>query len=276
MTASFQGAGWRRTAVAAALAAAGSASAETPQDRYWGNLEFFFPTITSTARLDFPNTGIKGTEIRLEDELGLDDRKGTPYLLLGMRLGDNWRLEFEYYQLKRDATHTISRDIQWGDVNYPASATLQSRFDSSIYRLTGGYSFYRTQQAEVGGAFGLHVTDFTVALAGQGNGAAGLSFRNEARDALVPLPTIGVYGSWVFAPQWVLRGRVDYLSLNYEQYDGRLVNVMAGVDWRFSKNWGVGGGYRYVDYTVGSTRDRFQGEITYSFKGPTLYLTAGF
>jgi hypothetical protein len=256
----------------------GSAFAEGPGDRYWFEVEYFFPTITSTARLDFPGTDVQGTELRLEDDLKLEDRKGTPYLLFGSRLGENWRIEFEYYQLNRSATTTIARDIEWGDATFPAQGTVSTKFNTTIYRLTGGWSFYRTPQAEAGLAFGLHMTDFSMALSGQGTspGGPGLAFQSEERDQLVPLPTIGLYGTYVISPAWQVRGRVDYLSLNYEQYNGRLTNWMAAMDWRFTRNWGLGFGYRYVNYRVTSTKENFHGEVEYAFKGPTLYVGGNF
>jgi hypothetical protein len=276
MNTTRRGAVVRSIAFACATVAAGTASAEGPNDRFWGQLEYFFPTIDSTARLDFPGTNLPGTQVRLEDDLGLDDRKGVPYLLLGTRFGQDWRLEFEYYRLERKADRTIDRDISWGDINFPVSAQLSSEFNSTVYRLTGGYSFLHTPQYELGGSFGLHVTDFKLGLSGQGNGGAGLGFQREERDQLVPLPTLGLYGNWQVAEQWVLRGRVDFLSFKYDEYDGRLINLMAGADWRFTKNWGLGVGYRYVDYRVSSTDVDFHGEVKYEFRGPTVYLTAAF
>ena len=267
----------RRLAAACALTGfAGAAVAEGPQDRHWAQLEYFFPTIASTARLDFPGTRLPGTSIALEDDLGLSDRKGTPYFLIGTRLGENWRLEFEYYQLNRSASQTTQRTINWGNATFPVSTTVNSEFDSSIYRLTGGYSFYRTPQAEAGASLGLHVTDFKASLAGQGNGPVGAGFQSEKRDATVPLPTLGLYGTYMLTDSWALRGRVDYLSFNYQGYDGSLTNWMAAVDWRFTPMWSAGLGYRYVDYEVESSKDRFQGQLRYKFKGPTLYVGASF
>lgn len=264
-------------AVAALCCLAGTARAEGPQDNFWGQLEYFFPTIDSTARMDFPNTNVPGTEVSLEDELGLDERKGTPYLLLGMRFAENWRIEFEYYELKRTATRSAARDINWGDITFPVSASITSKFDSTIYRLTGGYSFYRTPQAEAGVSFGLHVTDFVLQLSGQGNGPNGSgSFQRDERDQLVPLPTLGLYGSYAFSDQWMMRGRVDYLTLEYEQYDGKLANWLLSFDWRVAKNWGVGAGYRFVDYKVESSKPNFHGVVNYRFRGPTLYLMGAF
>jgi len=277
MHARFEARDLRGVAAAMALTAWGaSAWAEGPQDRYWGELEYFFPTISSTARLDFPGTNVPGTAVSLEDDLGLSDRKGTPYVLLGMRLSQSWRLEFEYYQLNRTASKQLGRDIHWGDVTFPLSATLTSKFDSDIYRLTAGWSFYRTPQAEAGLAIGLHVTDFKTQLSGQGNGPLGLSFQREQKDLMAPLPTVGAYGNYMFSEKWIVRGRIDYLSLNYQDYNGKLTNVLGAVEWRFTKNWGAGLGYRYVDYQVESSKSNFHGEVNYKFKGPTLYVGAGF
>lgn len=265
---------WVTAAVLAGLSA--SVSAETPQDRYWIGLEYFYPTISSTARFDATATSRPGTEIRLEDELELSDRKGTPYLDLGMRLGENWRLEFEYYALKRDATKTLNRQIEWGDTTFPIGGSVNTKFDSTIYRLTGGWSFVKSQQAEAGIGFGVHFTDFKLEMSGQGTGPAGAGFQGEAHDALVPLPTVGLYGTYMVTPQVGLRGRVDFLSLKYEDYDGRLVNWMAAVDWRFTKNFGAGIGYRYVDYQLSATKSDFNGEVRYTFKGPTIFINAAF
>jgi hypothetical protein len=51
---------------------------------------------------------------------------------------------------------------------------------------------------------------------------------------------------------------------------------MGMLDWRFTKNFGAGVGYRYVDYRVSATKTNFNGEVQYKFKGPTLFVNLGF
>jgi len=95
---------------------------------------------------------------------------------------------------------------------------------------------------------------------------------------------VGSFGDpdWIDMPgrtsgdQWMMRGRFDFLSLTIDQYDGQLVNSMIAFDWRFAKNWGAGLGYRYVSYNLKSTTENFHGEVKYDFKGPTIFLEAGF
>ena len=212
----------RRIVPAAAIVLAGlpgSALAEWPQDSYWADLAYFYPTISSTVRLD-PAATSRGTTVRLEEQLELDERKGLPYLTLGMRLGERWRVEFEYYTLRRSATKTTDRQIDWGDVSFPVGSEVSSTLDTTVYRLTDDYSFYRTDNAEAGVGIGLHVTDFVAALAGQGTGPVGIGFQRERSHTLVPLPTIGLYGSYRMTDTWRLHGRADFLSLNYKDYDG--------------------------------------------------------
>ena len=261
-----------------ALALAGcsaAAQAQGLQESYWAELSYFYPEISSTARLDLTGTARPGTVVKLEDDLNLDDRKGAPYLTLGMRLGSSWRLEFEYYQLNRSASRSISRQIEWGDATYPVGAQIESTFDTTVYRLSGGYSFLKQPNVEAGVSLGLHVTDFETELSGATTGS-GASFRREARSTLVPLPTIGLYGSYMLSEQWRLRGKVDYLSLKYNDYDGSLLNTALAVEWRFAKHWGVGIGYRYVDYKLDVEKTDFHGEVNYKFSGPTLFVNAAF
>jgi hypothetical protein len=255
---------------------AGDARAETPQDAWWGELEYFYPTVNSKARLDFPQTEAPGTEIRLEDDLGLTERKGTPYFLLGARFATNWRVEFEYYYLQRSGDRHLSRDIHWGDIDYHAGADIHTIFNTNVYRLVAGYSFYRTPMAEAGATIGLHTTDFKIGLSGQGDREGATGLQTETKNVLVPLPTVGLYGTYKFSDQWMVRGRFDVLSLTIDQYDGQLVNSMIAFDWRFTKNWGGGLGYRYVSYNLKSTTDKFHGEVKYDFKGPTIFVEAGF
>ena len=51
---------------------------------------------------------------------------------------------------------------------------------------------------------GLHVTNFKVFLQGLGtvNGSA-VAVHTEDKHKTVPLPTIGAYGTYAFAPDWV-------------------------------------------------------------------------
>jgi opacity protein-like surface antigen len=237
------------------------------QDAFTLEVGAYDPKVKTTAHLD--STLGPGTSVSFEDDLGLDDRKVNAAILGRLRLGERWRIEAEYFALNRSGTRVINRTINWGGNIYPVGIVVNSEFDSDIYRLSGGYSFVKNTQAELGVALGLHVTDFTMSL-------AGANVARRTGDALAPLPTIGFYGSYAFTPRWLLSGRVDFFSLKYNDYDGSLVNAVAGVDYRFTRNFGIGLGYRYVDYDLDVTKSSFSGGVKYQFSGPMLYAVGSF
>ena len=237
------------------------------QDAFTLEIGAYSPKVETTARFD--SALGPGTSISFEDDLGLDDRKTQVAVLGKLRLGDRWRIEGEYFALNRSGTRSINRTINWGGNTYPIGIVVNSEFDSDIYRLSGGYSFIKTNEAELGVSLGLHVTDFNISLSGA-NVAA------RTGDALAPLPTIGFYGSYAFTPRWLLSGRVDFFSLKYNDYDGSLINLTGGLDYRFTRNFGIGLGYRYVDYDLDVTKSSFAGTVQYQFSGPVLYLVGSF
>lgn len=265
-------------AAGALCAAAGSSQANAQQidDRYWLEIQAFWPDIDTSVAVSSAN-GARGTSIDLESDLDLRDRKSLPAFYAGARIGDRWSIVGEYYALNRTGSTSVSRDLTFDGVTFNAGATVASQFDTDVYRLAVGYSFIRNDKADLGVAVGLHMTEFTVGLEGQANvGAAATQFESRKRDALAPLPTLGVFGSYQVAPKVVVGGRVDYLSLKVSDYDGRLINAQASVTYRLFKNVGIGAMYRYVDYELGIEKDRWNGDIAYSFKGPALFLQAAF
>jgi len=238
------------------------------QDRWMFQLGAYAPKVETTASLNGAG-GMIGTAVNFEQDLNLTDRKVMPAVLASVRLGERWKVEGEYFALHRSGARAISRTINWGGNVYNIGTSVASEFDSDVYRLSAGYSFVKDGRRELGVALGAHVTDFSASLS-----AAGVGVR--AGETLAPLPTIGVYGAYAFSPKWLLSGRLDYFSLNYDEYEGSLVNFSVGVDYRFTRNFGVGLAFRHVDYDVTVTKSKYNGGIEYKFNGPMLYGVATF
>lgn len=245
--------------------------------KVWMQLGVFRPSLDTQIRYDDDNGGL-GSNIDGENDLGLRDSKTIGTLLLGARLSDRWRLEFEYFSLNRSASKTArSGSIKFGDNVYPASLELDSHFDSKVYRFSGGYSLVKTPQVEWGLVAGIHVTDFKVGLNSREliNGVE-TATRIEQRNKTLPLPTIGIYGNYALANNWELSGRADVFSLNHGGYEGRLLNLQANVAYRFTPQVALALGYRLDDYKISSDRSAWRGSVDYKFRGPQLVLDVGF
>jgi opacity protein-like surface antigen len=273
----LRGVAARALAAAAFAGACAPAAAQHVDDRWWLHVAAFRPSIASTARSDLLLMDRPGTEVSFESELGLAGRKTLPWLNAGTRLTERWRLELEYFSLRRSGTRTSSREIAWGDTVFPVSATISSEFDSDVLRVSGGYSFLLSDGTEAGAVLGLHATRFRLALAGQATVAnVSGSGQSEAEEALVPLPTIGVYAKHDFPGRLSIAGRVDWFGFRSGEYEGGLVNAMAAVNWRATDRVGVALGYRLVDYDLDVTKTNWRGGVSYRFHGPYLALQVGF
>jgi hypothetical protein len=266
---------------AAAALSCGAASAQgagSLDQKFWLQLGVFHPSIDSEVRVDRSNNALSGSDIDMERDLGLSSRKSAPSLLLGARINDRWRAEFEYFSLKRHATQPVlGSSIVVDDTVFPVNAVLSSRFDSQVYRASVGYSFYKTPQAEAGAVLGLHVTQFKLDFEGEASvGEAPVAVSSERRDKTVPLPTIGFYGTYAFSQNWLGSARIDAFSIKARGTKGSLVNMQANVLYRFTPNLALGGGYRFNEYRVRSDRESFNGKVNYKFHGPQLFVEAGF
>lgn len=258
----------------AALAADGT---DTLNQSVWLRVGAFHPAISSNAQIDHPQTGVAGTAIEFERDLGLGKKKTLPTLLLGARFAGAWRAEFEYFHLGRTGVETLGQLLNVDDSIFPVSAAVTTSFKSTVYRAGVGYSFVKTPQAELGLVLGAHVTKFDISIEGVVSAAgAPLVTQAEVQKKTVPLPTLGLYGAYALAPGWATTGRVDVFKLKRGQYDGRLVNAQLNLIYRVTSNVGLGIGYRLDDYKLTSTRDDFRGRVDYKFSGPQAFLEASF
>lgn len=229
----------------------------------------FRSTSDTSLRIDAAN-GALGTQITLEDDLGFAKDKTLGQFDAMWRINPRHRIELGYVNLARDSSKTITGEIRFGDSVFPVNTSVNATFDSDVWRLAYGWSFYREGGNELSLLLGLHVTGFSTKLETASGGVA------EAADRTIPLPTIGLQGSWALDPHWRLGAWVQVFSLEYGDYEGSLVNAAFTAEYRINRNLAVGAGYSLYDYNLDVTKGRARGSFDYQFSGPMLYLNAGF
>lgn len=265
------------TAVAASgVLAAAPAGAQALGFKYWGEISGYRASVDTEANVGRP--GQPGTDIDMENDLGLNKHEGLPQVQVGAKFFKRWFVVGEFFALDRNGSRTISRNLIFDGVTYPASATIDSKFRSDIYRASIGYNFIQRPNAEFGVVLGLHATDFKVQLDGQtsAGGSGTLVLERRAKDFIAPLPTIGVVGGVEVYPRVILSGRADYLSLKVGDYDGSILNVQGSLGYRVTDNFEVGASWRYVDYGLDVEKENYTAKVDYQFSGPAIYLRAGF
>ena len=231
-------------------------------------LGVYSPKSTTTALLQ-PSGGGSAVGVNFEDTLGLDDRNLVSFGGFRWRFTERWRMEAEYFKLSRDATRTLAADVTWGDHTFAKGATVDSTYDFSDFRLSAGYSFFKTRDKELGIGFGAHVTKMRADI---NAGALG----EEGADVLAPLPVANLYGLFALTNQWALSVRADWLSLSYGAYSGDILDTAVDVLYQPFRNVGFGFGTRSLNIDVSVDDSNWHGSAKVVYQGPIAFMTVSF
>src|SRR5512135_1760494 len=217
--------------VAMALALAAPAAAQSygaikgMDERFRLDLGGFFQKFETTLRLDSAALG-RGTEINLEDDLGQDANK-TSFRASGYwRFGRHGRFDFGVITWNRSATHTIAKDIEFGDHIYHAGATVDSNLRATQVDVYYAYSFVNTGEAELGAKLGFSAIfnsvkfDASGSITGPGGTVSG-NRASDSRSVVAPVPAIGAYGRFTLLPGLMISGQARGLpTVTISGYSG--------------------------------------------------------
>ena len=99
-------------------------------------------------------------------------------------------------------------------------------------------------------------------------------FERGAVDASAPLPNIGAWYYYSPSARWLFQARVDWLSASIGDYSGGLWNVAAGVNFQFTKHFGLELDYQFFQLNVDVDDSDWNGSAKASTSGPFVALTA--
>ena len=108
---------------------------------------------------------------------------------------------------------------------------------------------------------------------------ASLSTRNfgsQRASQSAPLPVITLYGQFALTDRWLLRARVDRLSLTTGGINGSIFS--SGTDFVYQpwRHFGLGMGYRDINMQVTSTQEKWRGKAQIRHTGPFLFVSSTF
>jgi hypothetical protein len=242
---------------------------EQEYDRFSISLGVFLTDRESKTRLN-GSLGNDGSDVDLESDLGLD-RSDTVFRLDGYyRFNESHRIDFSAFDLSRSKTRVIDEEIEWGDTVFPINVNIKSQFSLAIYKLAYTWSFMRRENAYLGLTAGLYVASFGAKLSASDIGSV------ESDSLTAPLPVIGLRGQYELSEKFTFRASGELFSLNFNEYDGTLIDLYAGIDYQLSEHAAIGLGFNSVSLDVGVTRNRFNGNLDWKYDGGLLFLKFDF
>lgn len=226
-------------------------------------------------------------EIDFENVFGLEDSKSVLWGGARWRISRRNHLEFEFVNLNRSGSTTLVTDqVEIEDLIIQAGARVDTTFDTTLGRLTYGFSFVRNERMDIQLKAGLHIADLATSVAATGavcvapqvppNCPSVSTPEAVAEDVTAPLPHFG--GSFVYGitPSVAARLQIIGFALELDDIEGSIVELDADFVWMPWDNVGFGAGLRYFSTEVESTGSDLNGKFEFEYFGPTLYVLGSF
>jgi len=233
---------------------------------------------SATGEFSSTKDGKKKVEVDLDD-LGLDEKESTPSISARLRLSKRFSLDAGYFGYHESGKNRSKFDFDFGDITIPVNAITDSEINLDVYYVNLGYSVYSSANTEVGFGLGVHGADFSLQIEAK-TGSVGqlppVSVGEETEDILAPLPNLYFFASRALRDNLLLHLTGGWMSLTYDDYDGNLLFARATLDYRFKKNFGIGGGYSYYDFDVEYDPGGKVETYEVRFHGPGIYAILGF
>jgi hypothetical protein len=108
----------------------------------------FLPNYDTTVRKS--SDSADGSNISLEDDLGLDDDDEIPVVSIAIRPWSRHKFFFSYMSMDRDAAKVLSEDLIFDGVTFPAGMDVDTEFNIDMYRAGYTWSFIQNAAWELG------------------------------------------------------------------------------------------------------------------------------
>jgi hypothetical protein len=248
-------------------------------DKFQINLSVTGVILNSDIRID-GSGGQVGTDVDIEDDLGMEKTKIQPRGSLRWRPGRRHELEGGYQWARRSADKRLSREINFGDSTFTAGADIHSVFNTDLAFLTYRFAFTAKERTQIGAALGLGVLflDVGVEALGTGTGPAqGRSF-DVSKSVKGPLGSLGLYGRFLAGDSWQFEADIRALKISIDRFHPRVLEAGGAARYYFSPKFATELGYAASGIKVVVDPKTFEngsqgivsGEIKYSLQSIRL------
>lgn len=224
-------------------------------------------SLDTDLRID-PTLATPGTLVNAEDDLGLDDSEFLPLAEITLLPGDRHLIRLSGFGLRRSARKRIDETIVFDDQTYLAGEQVDSTLNLTMIGLTYGYSVVKTQRLDVALSFGIQVVEV------EANAVVRSRVVREPETGVTPLPLAGIEGRFDFNERWSVEARVQYLSVEFDEIDGSVLDARLALNWRMNPHLVFGLGYRNFAVEVDSRDIDTPGFVDLQMAGPLLFMRA--
>jgi hypothetical protein len=237
------------------------------EDKFRAEVMMLGASYDTDLRID-PTLASPGTPISAEDDLGLDDSDVLPLAEITLLPGERHLIRLSGSGMRRTAQKRINRTIVFDDQTYQPNELVDSTLNVTMIGLTYGYSVVKLPQIDVALTFGVQVVEV------EANAVVRSRVVRDAETGVTPLPLAGIEGRYDFNERWSAELRFQYLSVEFDEIDGSVMDYRAALTWRKNPYLVFGLGYRAFGVEVDSRDIDTPGRVQMEMAGPLLFMRA--
>ncbi len=211
--------------------------------------------LSSKLRVD--GDASQGTNINIEDILGLDKNRVQPRVALAWRPWRRHRFEIGYQWVRRGAEKTLTQQFVFRDSTYRVGERVKTTFNSDQLFFTYRWAFAATDHSEFGLGVGLGalLIDLGLDVLAQGGGGGQVQF-SRSRSMAPPTGSIGLYGKWRPGARSYIDADLRAIKINTKWLDATVWEGGLGYRFFFTPTFGgeIGYGISSFDLTIKKTR----------------------
>lgn len=249
------------------------------EDLFRVEVSVFGAGYDTNVRIDPDNSNLamgmmamRGTNINIEDDLGLDDQRSLIQGEITFLPGERHMVRLSGQSTRRSENKLLQRTITFEDDTFVINGVVSSKLDLTLFGLTYGYRFLKRDRFELDGTFSIQIAEVDANITG--NDAAGNPIRTsqDAEDGVAPIPLLGLEGRYDFGSRWSAEGRIQYLGGKAKDIDASISDARVAITFRQSPYIVYGIGYRRFAIDVESNDSEDSGRVDLSIDGPMLFL----
>lgn len=240
-------------------------------DRFALRLTYFATSVDTFLRLDNQDTGRPGTNLNVENDLGMDDKANMFRAEMIFRLREKNRVRVDYFKSTRYGDKMLDQTINFGDQTFLVNDRAQTLLDYRALGLTYTRSVLYFDRFELG--LGVGVSLLEIHAKGE------VISRNirEKEDGVAPYPTFALDSTWRISKRWSFNARANTLTVNLSDFTGSLSDYHGDFQYRWRRNFTFGLGYTALRIRAESDSTRnMPGKFNWDFKGPEAFIRASF
>ena len=239
-------------------------------DRFALRVTYFAPSIDTFLRLD-RTTGQAGTNLRVENDLGLDDTANMARMEMTFRLREKNRVRVDYFKSTRYGDKVLNQIINFGDQTFLVTDRAQTLLEYRSLGLTYTRSLLYTDRFEVGLGLGISLIE------AHAKGEVVARNIREKEDGVAPYPTVALDATWRISKRWAFNARGQTFTAHTSDFEGSLSDYHGDIQYRWRRNFAFGLGYTTLRIRAESTSTKnMPGKFDQDYKGPEFFIRASF